>query len=665
MLHRVACISVLLAVGATSAFALDPTPFVRNDVFDDIKISPTGEYIAATIPLDDRVALAILRTDDKSVTGRVSLGPNTAISGFSWVNDERVVLGVAERFGSRDQPYATGELVGVNADGGRDELLVGWRATGAAVGTRISAKKGDRVAAFMVDTLPNDERWAVITTQPFTDDPFRKLERMDVYTGRRITIGRAPILNASFFTDNAGVTRFAWGYDVDLVNKLFYRGDDEAEWIAVPPGADGAREYPVGFSADNRLAYLLTERNEGPNVLVEFDPASSSRRIVLQDDNTSPHEILYRNDSQTPIGATFMDGLPRSEFLDPKAPESRLLRSLQAAFPGQYVRVTSTTRDGTRALVEVRSDRNAGDFYLFDTVNKKVDFLLARREWLDPAKMAEVRPVSMTARDGLALQGYLTLPPGRGEKNLPMVVMPHGGPFEIYDKWTFEADAQLLAAAGYAVLQPNFRGSGNHGRSFQHAGARQWGKAMQDDVTDATRWAIEQGIADKGRICIHGASYGAYAALMGAVREPDLYRCASGYVGVYNLEMMHRTGDIQSSRSGETYLREWIGERKTLKDVSPVYLADRIKVPVLLSGGGEDVRTPVEHTELMEKAIERAGGQVESIYFKTEGHGYYDPENRKAYYSRLLAFLDKHLGAAGTANSASSGAVEPVDTAAR
>jgi dipeptidyl aminopeptidase/acylaminoacyl peptidase len=649
MRHRAACFSLLLALGTSSALAIDPSPFVRNDAFEDIKISPTGEYFAATVPLDDRLALAILRTDDKSFTGRMSLGPNTAIDEFWWVNDERVVLSVAERFGSLDEPLITGELMGVNVDGSRAELLVGQRAVPETF-TRIAIKKGDRVAAFVVDTLPADERSALIATQPFTDDPFRKLEKMDVYSGRRIMVGKAPVLNATFVTDNAGTARFAWGFAVNRVHKLFYRENDEAEWSSVPSPDGVAREFPVGFSADNRLAYLLTERETGPDVLVEFDPTSGGRRTVLEDDKVSLHEVLYRNDSRVPIGATFMDGLPRNDYLDSKSPESRLLRSLHAAFPAQRVRVTSTTSDGSVALVEVSSDRNAGDFYLFNTITKKADFLIARRAWLDPAAMAEVRPVSMKARDGLALHGYLTLPPGRGDKNLPLVVMPHGGPFNVYDTWTFDSEAQLLAAAGYAVLQPNFRGSGNHGRAFEHAGAKQWGKAMQDDVTDATRWAIAQGIADKSRICIHGASYGAYAALMGTVREPDLYRCASGLVGVYDLPLMHTRGDIQDVGSGETYLREWLGEPDAVREVSLVYLADRIKVPVLLSAGGEDRRAPVAHTERMEKALERAGAQVESLYFKTEGHGYYDPENRKQYYTKLLAFLALHLGSGENAS---------------
>jgi dipeptidyl aminopeptidase/acylaminoacyl peptidase len=215
--------------------------------------------------------------------------------------------------------------------------------------------------------------------------------------------------------------------------------------------------------------------------------------------------------------------------------------------------------------------------------------------------MAAVQPVSFKARDGLTVKGYLTLPPGSDGKRLPMVVMPHGGPFGVYDQWRFEDDSQILAGAGYAVLQVNYRGSGNYGRAFRTAGARQWGGAMQDDLTDATRWAIAQGHADAGRICIYGASYGGYAALMGVAKEPGLYRCAAGYVGVYDLPTMHTHGDIQQRGSGETYLRRWIGERDALAAVSPNRMADKIKVPVFLAAGGEDQRAPIEHSEMMER----------------------------------------------------------------
>src|SRR5690606_34719453 len=210
--------------------------------------------------------------------------------------------------------------------------------------------------------------------------------------------------------------------------------------------------------------------------------------------------------------------------------------------------------------------------------------------------------------------------------------------------WFFEEEAQMLAAAGYAVLQVNFRGSGGYGRAFREAGARQWGLAMQDDLTDATRWAIAEGIADPRRICIYGASYGAYAALMGAAREPDLYRCAAGYVGVYDLPMRARAL-AGLAGSGETWSEEWMGTDMTvLAQNSPVNLASRIKVPVLLAAGGQDERTPPEHTRKMERALQQAGVPVEAIYYPTEGHGFFLPANRKEYYGRLLAFLESHLG---------------------
>jgi len=215
----------------------------------------------------------------------------------------------------------------------------------------------------------------------------------------------------------------------------------------------------------------------------------------------------------------------------------------------------------------------------------------------------------------------------------------------------------MLAAAGYAVLQVNFRGSAGYGRAHAQAARKQWGAAMQDDVTDATRWAIEQGIADRERICIYGASYGAYAALMGTVREPGLYRCAAGYVGIYDLPLMYARGDIQSDESGLIYLREWLGRPKDLVERSPVNLAAQVGVPVLLAAGREDQRSPVVHTERMEAALKQAGTPVQALYYKNEGHGLYNLANQRDYYGHLLAFLSRSLGGA-TAQVTAAGNAE-------
>ena len=203
----------------------------------------------------------------------------------------------------------------------------------------------------------------------------------------------------------------------------------------------------------------------------------------------------------------------------------------------------------------------------------------------------------------------------------------------------------MLASAGYAVLKINFRGSGNYGRDFQQAGAQEWGRAMQDDVTDATKWAIEQGIADPRRICIYGGSYGAYSAMMGLAREPGLYACGAGYVGVYDLDMMVRE-DSRDSTYMANFSSQWVGKAGELAAVSPNRLADRIKAPVFLAAGGEDRIAPVEHTEMMERALKKAGVPVEALYYRYEGHGFYVESHRIEYYTKLLDFFARHLGGA-------------------
>ena len=415
--------------------------------------------------------------------------------------------------------------------------------------------------------------------------------------------------------------------------------------------------WPLGFSAGDTLAYLQTEQPGGPDAVVSFDPATGERTQVFRDDDTDPMRVI-RGARDVPIGVLLPDGRTRSVFFDPESEEARLVRSLEQAFEESTVRVTSRTSDGGMLLVEVDNDRNPGDFYLYDTKAKQARYMISRRDWLDPAAMAEMRPVTLKARDGLPLHGYLTVPKGSDGKGLPLVVMPHGGPYGIADVWGFDAQVQMLAAAGYGVLQVNFRGSAFRGRDFAAAGARQWGRAMQDDITDATRWAVQQGIADAERICIFGGSYGGYAALMGVAREPTLYQCAVGYIGVYDLPLMYGQGDVRDERTGMAFLRDWVGARDGLASVSPVHLADRIQVPVFLAAGGEDERAPIEHSRRMERALRQAGVPVETLYYDTEGHGFYVDAHRVEFNERLLAFLSRHIGAGAgvTSPRASSGA---------
>ncbi|MBB5866419.1 S9 family peptidase [Xanthomonas sp. 3058] len=624
--------------------SVDLAPYLKNDQFERIKISPTGAYYAITMPLEDRTVLGVVRRQDKVATAKVTGGANSGVDDFWWASDDRIVVSMAQQLGSRDQPVAIGQLHAIDADGKNGRLLASPYGTNPDI-NGVQLKMDLEPGTFMLDTLPGDPRNILVSAIPFVGDPSVRIDKLDIQTGRRSTVATSPVRRASFVTDQQGRIRFAQGSDVENTSKLYYRDNDDAPWRLINDSATSRhREFPLGFSADGRQAYLEVEQASGSNVVVAWDPATSKSAPLLHDDTVDPYRILRDLDGTTPIGVSYMSDRVRNRFFDEKAPTVKLYRSLEKAFDGNAIYITSATSDRRLVLVYVWSDRNNGDYYLFDTVSKHADRVFSRREWFPPDGVPATEQVSFKARDGLELHGYLTRPlhsePG---KPLPLIVMPHGGPFGVFDKWEFDDDTQVLAAAGYAVLRVNYRGSANYGRAFTQAGAKEWGGRMQDDVTDATRWATTQGIADATRICIYGASYGGYAALMGVAKEPTLYRCAAGYVGVYDLNMMARD-TARYARWAKNWTGDWLGARETLAARSPVTLARQIKVPVFLAAGGKDERAPVEHTERMERALKVAGVPVEALYFPNEGHGFYTEAHRRAYYTQLLAFLSKQLG---------------------
>jgi len=622
----------LLSAGAG---AVDLERYLRDDAFTNIKISPDGTYVAASVPLQDATAIAILRTSDMAMVGSFRPPRDNHAGSFDWVSNQRLVIGLAQKWGRLDKPRPTGELYGINADGKSGELLVGYR---------VGGLNDSQVSAFLTDDLVDDERNVLIAVWPFAENPYTRIERMDAVTGRRIVVARSPVQGAYFTTDNSGEVRFALGSGSDNVQKLYYRVQRGDDWVLLNDEAVSRRvEKPLGFSADGSLAYLWIEQTEGPDAIVSWNPQTNERHTLLRDEVVDPGLVIYQPGTRIPVGALYYGDVPKARFFDDTSSTARLYRSLQAALRSP-VYITSSTRDGRIVLAQTWSGSNPGDFYRYDTVEKKATLLASRSSWIDPSQSAQVRPVALKARDGLPLHGFLTVPNGKDARRLPMVVVPHGGPIGVFDEGSYEHETQLLAAAGYAVLQINFRGSSNYGRAHTAAAKHQWGLRMQDDVTDATRWAIEQGIADEKRICIYGASYGAYAALMGTVREPGLYQCAAGYVGIYDLPLMFERGDIQSDRSGMTYLRDWLGAPEALGERSPVNLAAQVKVPVFLAAGGEDKRAPIQHTKKMEAALRKAGSPVEALYYKSEGHGFYTPEHQREYYTRLLAFLSRSLG---------------------
>ena len=623
-LRRIVAVAMLAWMGAADA-QVDVDSFVRQDEFGDVQISPDGNYFAATVPLEDRTVLAVIRRSDNEIVAKAGGDSHSVVYDFHWATPDRVLVSLARRDGALDAPSADGAIYAVSVDGK----------------ARYTLDVNDAVV-YLEDVI-GDGKTVLVTRWPWYSGSKPKLAKVDVYDGRGKVVATSPLENAGFTVNADGTAYFASGW-VDAKQRLYYRASGDKDWTLINDEREsGHGEYPLGFGEDG-TGYVQVEQATGPDVIRSWDPKTRALKDVLRDPDVDPYRILYSPDRHVPVGAMYMHDGMHTRFFDPESPTARLYRSLEQVFPGQSVLVTSATRDGKQMLVQVWSDRNPGDFYLYDAGTHRATLAISRRQWFDPEKLPRTRLVEVKARDGLVLHGYLTTPMDAGQKPVPLVVMPHGGPYQVFDTWGFDDDSQLLAAAGYAVLRINYRGSGNYGRAFAQAGRLQWGRRMQDDITDATQWAIEQGIADPKRICLVGASYGAYAALMGAAREPALYQCAVGYVGVYDMVRLQRSET--SSRRSRQWTHDWIGEHGDMAEISLTKMANQIRVPVLLAAGGEDQTATFKQTLFMETALRKAHVPVETLYYPNEGHGFYSLAHRRGYDTRLLEFLSRYLGGA-------------------
>lgn len=320
---------------------------------------------------------------------------------------------------------------------------------------------------------------------------------------------------------------------------------------------------------------------------------------------------------------------------------------LEKQLPDIEINVVSSDKNETTFIIRTFSDKTSGSFYIYNKETKKLTLLTDVAPWIKPENMASMKPVQYKSSDGLTIHGYLTLPVGKeNEKNLPVVINPHGGPWA-RDYWGFSPETQFLANRGYAVLQMNFRGSIGYGKEFWIKGFKQWGKKMQDDITDGVNWLIAEGIADPKRIAIYGASYGGYAVLAGVTFTPDLYACAIDYVGVSNIFTLFETLPPYWEQ-GRKMMYEMIGNPETEKDmlteVSPIFHIDNIKVPLFVAQGANDPRVKKEHSDQIVEALKKKNIDVEYMVKDNEGHGFSNEENRFDFYRAMEKFLQKHIG---------------------
>ncbi|MFI2810544.1 MULTISPECIES: S9 family peptidase [Microbulbifer] len=619
---------------------------VKHAEIQQVKLSPDGSHIAVQKLHEGERVLVFMSLSPLEVTGALRFRGKEEVGDFYWANDERVVAEVISRRAALEAPVSYGSLYAINYDGSRGKNIFGWAAGENQAGSRIKRAESTRARATLIDTLPDDDREILVSTYPWARDweTHGEVLRINIYSGVKDRVVGLPQVGGRAFTDGRGELLFANGTNRSGDYQLYRKKEVGWEQVGNPLLETGT---PVGFDHEANAAYLVINRAGKTEQLVRLQMETGEVTPVYSHEFTDITEVIHEPSSGRPVGIYLDPGKPKAEFFDENGGFAAFFRGLKKAFAGYRIDFTSFSEDGTRGVLRVSGDRLPGDYFLVNLESRKADFLLPSAEWLQPDQLNPMQADSFTTEDGLRIGVYLTFPRDRGE-NLPMVVMPHGGP-HARDYWRYDREAQILSQNGYLVLQVNFRGSTGYGDAFFDAGRREWGEDIQQDIADAARWAVKQGYADGDRICIFGASFGGYSAMMNPIRYPDLYQCAAGYVGVYDLAMMFDRGDIQRRDRGIAYLAEELGEDEAfLRAHSPLHNTAELDLPLFIAHGGQDERAPVEHAEALLERLEEEGRQVESLIVPDEGHGFYSEENNLKLYRQLLAFLDQHIGVGAT-----------------
>ncbi|WP_299795186.1 S9 family peptidase [uncultured Shewanella sp.] len=642
------CLTIL-SFAATAKIENPAQVFSRSAEFSNVKISPGGDYLSTITTKDSKKVLIILDAKTKKPLHSVYFSTNAQVGDYEWVNDERIVLQKVYLKGWQEHPLYYGELMAVNADGSKPEYLFGYAQNGQQTGSRIKKNTPIRATAYILDPMPENKRYMLVKALPWgsgssnTAENLQQVYRVDVYKGKRKKLATSPISYANFLTDDEGEVRFVSGTKDYINSRLFYRKDNL--WVDTEKLQLNLEQMrPIAFG-DNKDSVYVVGSEPGKNKgIYLINIKTGTKELISRDDVVDPYNVWINQNNKKLYAVEFENGYPSYEFVDKKDARAKLIKQLLASLPGYQIHLVSETIDSSQFIIKAFNDRNPGDYYLFNSETMKLEYLVSEKNWLDPELMAEVKPISFTSRDGKTIHGYLTLPNNVEAKNLPLVVNPHGGPHGPRDWWGFDPQNQLIASQGAAVLQINFRGSGGYGKHFEHLGHRKWGTDIQYDIIDGTKYVIEQGLVDKDRICIAGGSFGGYSALMASTLEPDMFKCAIGFAGVYDLPLMFKEGDVQSRRAGERYLEQVLGEdTKVLQSMSPTHNVDKLKTKLLLVHGGDDERAPIEQFEALEDALNEHNYPYQKLVMDDEGHGFYNDEHQAKYYGEMLSFLKENL----------------------
>ena len=635
-------LALLLSLGAQ---AKSWEKLFEHPQYQNAKISPDGKYLAVSLLSQGKMALAFLERETMKTVGSAKFPGNHEVGRFYWVNDERVVIEMVVREPWLEQPQFYGQLFAINFDGRKGELIYGYQAGEMQTGSNIKKKKSIRGWGEIIDILPEDDEHILISSTPMskTAELFPTALKLNVYTGKvKKKLVRAPVANARFLTDNNGKIRAVSGIDKNYHSQLYLRQNDQ--WKLVDHSIVGKSVYPLSVSASGKSLLTLDNKGQDLTGIFELNLNDLSYQHYFTDRAVDIKHVEMTTDGRSAYAIKIDETFPAYVILNKQAEEADTLKDLLKSFPYSEVTITSKTRNGNFYMVLVSSDIDPGTLYMFDKKHNKLSALFKMMPEVKTSDFVQVEPVKMTASDGQVLNGYFTAAKSADKNHIaPLVILVHGGPVA-RDYWQFSPQVQYLALNGYSVLQVNYRGSSGYGREFEIAGHQAWGTLIQQDIADAYQWLIKQNLAKAGNACIMGASFGAYSAIQSAVKFPDTYKCAIANAGIYDLELMFEEGDIQQRASGKSYLTRVLGTDKAqLKSMSPVHHVAGIKIPLLLAHGENDKRAPFEHARRLRSALDANNKPYQWFVIDKEGHGFYNPENQKAYMQEVINFLNKQL----------------------
>jgi len=633
------------------ALAADDKPpiesFFKLPQYSAMTLSPDGRTIAALAPLNGRQNVVVLDVEKRAARPVTGFATRDVVT-VGWINNKRLLLRTGT-LGTRDSDFRGGGLMAVDSDGSASRLV------GEGVDEQLAA--GARMVyrpIALVRTLPGDTD-DIIASEIVLNADMRSepgpLFRIDTRTGRRTILSTGkPDSGPSenWIVDRNGIPRVFFMASKNLA-KVYYRKNADSPWQKLDEFStlSGDQWTPVGVSEEDGTLYVISWRGRDKGTLMRYDPEKRSFGEVLAAHPQVDMRSLVRTRAGVLLGATFDADKRGVAWFDEGL--AKMQSAIDRALPNT-VNSLAWSDDRQRFLITARSDVLPASFYLFDVKSGKLEWLADSRPWVDPKKMSPMTPVRYLARDGLEIPAYLTVPKGSGGKNLPLVVVVHGGPWVPGDDWSYDPEAQFLASRGYAVLQPNFRGTTRYGWKHFSSSFKQWGLTMQDDITDGVQWAINEGVADPKRVCIYGASYGGYATMMGLAKTPDLYKCGINYVGVTDLDLFVNAtwSDFAYSEFLKYEVKDmfgdWDRDRAQLKATSPVELAARIKAPVMMAYGAADIRVVPEHGTRMKAALEKLGAKPRWMMVDGEGHGFRDLANQVMFYGEMEKFLDENIG---------------------